>query len=158
MSVPVTWSNVLSMSLLLLLAVIGCIAVWAWLTRKSCRCKLCKAEYVALEPLGKGGFGRLYVVQRTTAAPIDELGRYSRGASTGNTKTSGSSSSVGVGSAGGGFGSLRKYVANWTGWGGSLRWINHNGGSVEAKVAVAPVAAAAAAAMAVAAAVVTSMV
>eukprot|EP00937_MAST-01D_sp_MAST-1D-sp2_P003373 g3373.t1 len=69
-SVPVTWSNIGSVSLLLLLAVIGSVAVWAWLVRKSCRCKLCRKTYTVVEPLGKGGFGRLYTARRAESSAL----------------------------------------------------------------------------------------
>ena len=66
-SLPVTWANIGSISLLLVLALIGGVAVWRTLTRRSCKCKLCTGVYVVRDALGKGGFGRLYTTHRRGA-------------------------------------------------------------------------------------------
>ena len=67
-SLPVTWANIGSISLLLVLAVVGCVAVWRILTRQKCRCKLCGGTYVIRDALGKGGFGRIYSSHRSDDA------------------------------------------------------------------------------------------
>jgi hypothetical protein len=45
---PLSWSNISSLSLLLVLAIIGGIAVWHVATRRTCRCPICEGRYVCV--------------------------------------------------------------------------------------------------------------
>jgi hypothetical protein len=45
-TLPLNWSNISSLTLLLVLAIIGGVAVWHVATRRTCRCPICDGRYV----------------------------------------------------------------------------------------------------------------
>lgn len=59
-TLPLSWSNIGSLSLLLVLAIIGGIAVWHVATRRTCRCGICTGKYTVKTNMGSGGFGSVF--------------------------------------------------------------------------------------------------
>mmetsp|Transcript_33418 Transcript_33418/g.32464 ORF Transcript_33418/g.32464 Transcript_33418/m.32464 type:complete len:131 (+) Transcript_33418:594-986(+) len=50
--------------MILVLTLIGTVYVWILSTRKSCKCRLCKGEFVLEECIASGGFGQVYLIHK----------------------------------------------------------------------------------------------
>lgn len=64
LKIPLTLHNVLALSLIVVLTLIGTVYIWVLSTRKHCACRLCTKELVIEECVGEGGFGAVYLVSR----------------------------------------------------------------------------------------------
>jgi len=64
LKIPLTVHNVLALSLIVILTLIGTLYIWVLSTRKHCVCRLCTKEIVIEECVGEGGFGAVYLVSR----------------------------------------------------------------------------------------------
>jgi len=58
-SIPLTFKNVISLTILFILILFGSYFLWNVLTRHKCFCKICKKEYTLDERLSEGGFGEV---------------------------------------------------------------------------------------------------
>jgi serine/threonine protein kinase len=74
LKLPMNWGNISSLTVLLVLAIIGCIAVWHIATRRQCSCNLCNGTYQTIGTVGKGSFGSVFEVRmpiaRRAAVPL----------------------------------------------------------------------------------------
>ena len=55
--IPLNIKNIVSLSVLFFLTLLGSYYIWYIFTRKKCLCKMCKGEYLILEKLSSGGYG-----------------------------------------------------------------------------------------------------
>ena len=65
LTLPLSRTNILALSVLLLFSILGCVFLWKLVTRKKCNCKLCNQQYVIQEAIGSGGYGQVFTVCRT---------------------------------------------------------------------------------------------
>lgn len=81
--------NVVALSVIFVLSLLGAIYLWKICTRKSCVCRLCRNHYRTLNLLGSGGYGSVYLVERSDTGvcfvskkipvrEITEVDQYSR--------------------------------------------------------------------------------
>ena len=64
-TIPLTWTNIISIGLLLSLTFLGAVYLWVVTTKKQCRCRLCTKELILDDCVGEGGFGAVYIVKKT---------------------------------------------------------------------------------------------
>jgi hypothetical protein len=64
LKIPLNWTNILTILLIVVLCIIGTIYIWILSTKKRCKCKLCLKEYELDECIGSGGFGAVYIVHK----------------------------------------------------------------------------------------------
>ena len=63
LTIPLTYTNIMSLALIVVLTIIGTLYVWILSTKKHCRCRLCTKEVVLQECIGEGGFGAVFIVE-----------------------------------------------------------------------------------------------
>ena len=64
LTLPLSRTNILALSVLLLFSMLGCVFLWKLVTRKKCNCKLCNQQYLIAEAIGSGGYGQVFTVTR----------------------------------------------------------------------------------------------
>eukprot|EP00753_Platysulcus_tardus_P004757 PLAT12668.1.p1 GENE.PLAT12668.1~~PLAT12668.1.p1 ORF type:complete len:452 (-),score=147.06 PLAT12668.1:31-1386(-) len=64
---PLNVPNVLALSTLLLFAALGGLFMWTLGVRPGCRCPLCMHDYRIRAPLGKGGFGSVFLAEHSSS-------------------------------------------------------------------------------------------
>ena len=70
LTLPLSRTNILALSVLLLFSILGCVFLWKLVTRKKCNCKLCNQQYLIQEAIGSGGYGTVFTVKRTEDGAI----------------------------------------------------------------------------------------
>jgi serine/threonine protein kinase len=65
LTLPLSRTNILALSVLLVFSILGCVFLWKLVTRKKCNCKLCNQQYLIQEAIGSGGYGTVFTVKRT---------------------------------------------------------------------------------------------
>lgn len=66
MTIPLTVQNILSLTLIVTLTIVGTVYIMVLISKKRCSCKLCTKEIVLEENLGEGGFGAIFKVKKAT--------------------------------------------------------------------------------------------
>ena len=69
-TLPLTNFNVASLTLLLLLAILGAVYLHTLLVRQSCVCQLCTSTYLIQDQIGRGGFGQVFSVQHKSERSV----------------------------------------------------------------------------------------
>lgn len=70
LTLPLSRTNILALSVLLIFSILGCVFLWKLVTRKKCNCKLCNQQYLIQEAIGSGGYGTVFTVKRTEDGTI----------------------------------------------------------------------------------------
>ena len=61
LKIPLSYANLVSFIVIILLTIIGSVYVWILGTRKFCRCSICTNEYILEKKIGVGGFSNVYM-------------------------------------------------------------------------------------------------
>jgi hypothetical protein len=64
LKIPLNTKNILTLSLIVVLTIIGTVYIWILSTQKHCKCKLCKKEFIIDSSIAEGGFGAVYLVHK----------------------------------------------------------------------------------------------